>query len=241
MTIGNPTRPNDAPLRSDAPLSGLTQTRVRRRAAYGVGAGSGAEALAGIAAIALAIIGLAGVLPFVCAAVAALVVGGALLLEGIALASAYAEEARHALVPNDRHSESMIGADMSAQALGGAAGVTLGILALTGVAPWTLLSIAALVFGGTMLLGGPSRSELVRDEVLTAGDPTAAAPGTREVVHTSAGAMTLAGLATLALGILSLLKIGDAHTLVLVAYLVAGAASLLSGTALFGRMATALR
>ncbi|HKU42594.1 MAG TPA: hypothetical protein VJR89_30760, partial [Polyangiales bacterium] len=123
---------------------------LQKRAVQAVGVGSGVESLAGIGAVTLAILGLAGVLPFVFAAIATIVVGGGLLLEGIAIAGSYAAQARES-ADYDVRDESIVGGGMTVQTLGGAAGITLGIIALAAGGAWTLLSVAAIVFGGTLL------------------------------------------------------------------------------------------
>jgi hypothetical protein len=221
-------RPNDA----GTSLSPTTQRRVVQTTTVG----SSVESLAGIGAVTLAILGLAGVLPFVFAAIATIVVGGALLLEGLALASAYVPEARESALSQSE--EAAVGGGLSVQTLGGAAGIALGILALVDIAPLTLLSVAQLVFGGVLLLSGPVRAEMVNQHALTAD--TIRSTQTAQAVKASSAAMSMAGLAALALGILAILKVGSVATLVLVALLVTGGASLLGGSALVTRAARAL-
>ena len=46
-----------------------------------------------------------------------------------------------------------MGGGFTAEFVGGAAGIVLGILALVGIAPEILCSVAVLVFGGTLLFG----------------------------------------------------------------------------------------
>jgi hypothetical protein len=248
MTISNPTNgPNELgrrsePLTNPPPVVVQPQAPIQKRVTMTAGIGSGAEALAGIGAIALAILGLAGILPFTFAAIAALAIGAGLLLKGIAIAGSFAEAVRRHLLPADPAAQMMLSGDLSAQALGGAAGVALAILALVGVSTWVLLAVAAIVFGGTILVGGSSRPELVNDEVLSGGAPAGASSTTAGFARASGGAAALAGLATLTLGIVGLVNAGASmHTLVLVAFLVAGSANLLSGSALLGRVADVLR
>lgn len=228
-------RPSENPRASP---SGLTKTE-QKRAAYTTAAGSGLETLAGMGVIALSIIGLAGVFPFVCAAVSAIVVGGGFLLEGLAIAGAYAEEVRH--TQTDTHEASIIGGGMSVQVLGGAAGITLGILALAGVVPWTLLAISAIVFGGTLLFGGTARAELNDAQMARGGSDRHAQHMAAQALNASSGALSLAGIAAATLGILGLISVGSTATLVLVGLLIVGGANLLGGSALVTRVATSLR
>ncbi len=95
------------------------------------------EAVVSIAIIALAIVGLAGVYSVTMAAIATIITGAAILIEGGAFERGRLHE----------------GSGMSAQMLGAIAGIILGVLALMGVASITLLAVAMLVFGVTFLLG----------------------------------------------------------------------------------------
>lgn len=222
-------------------LNPSIQGSERRTLMYSMGSSSGVEALAAIGGVTLAILGLAGVLPFVFAAISAIVIGAGLMLEGLAIAAIYAEEMRRELVRSNKQEVAQISGGLSAQTLGGAAGVTLGILALVGVAPATLLGVTAIVFGASLLLGGPARPELVNEEIATAGDAADAPRNTGRAIKASGSGMALAGLASLALGVLGLAGVGPMLVLVLVAFLVAGGASLLGGSALLGRVIGAIR
>jgi hypothetical protein len=102
------------------------------------------EAIAAVAVIALAIVGLAGVFSETLAAIATIVLGAGILVEGGFFASA------SATVEERRLAES--GSYLSADFLGGIAAVVLGILALLGIYSSTLLAIAVLVLGAAFLL-----------------------------------------------------------------------------------------
>jgi hypothetical protein len=155
------------------------------------------------------------------AAIATIVIGAAILLEGGAFgagsfASRTATEA------------AAFEGGVSTMFLGGVAGIVLGILALLGIAQMTLLSVAVLVFGATFLLSGPSVSSAVYE---------GAAQGTtavREVGSAGAGGHVLVGLAAIVLGILALIGISQL-TLILVALLTLGAGALFSGSAVGAR------
>jgi hypothetical protein len=93
--------------------------------------------------MALAIVGLAGVFQSTMAAIAAIILGASILNEsGIHLAGFR----RYFALPMEEEAGTKI--------LGGIAGIVLGILALLGVAPLSLLSVAIIVFGGAFFLGG---------------------------------------------------------------------------------------
>ncbi len=113
--------------------------------------GSGAEAVAGAGALVLAILGLAGVFPTILASIAVIAAGAGFLFQGAAVA------ARHQrLAAEAGGGEAEIEAGMGAEMLGGIAGITLGILALVGVATMPLLAISIIVFGATSLFGSPA-------------------------------------------------------------------------------------
>ncbi len=118
------------------------------------------ESIGAVATIALAIVGLAGVFPMTLAAIATIVLGAALWIEGGMFAATY----KGALYRE--RAEALFtewGQGLTIEFLGGLGGIVLGILALLGVVPMTLLSVGALVFGGTFLFnseaGIGSRSE----------------------------------------------------------------------------------
>src|SRR5437764_8037100 len=92
-----------------------------------VASGSVMAAIVAIAVIALSIVGLAGVYPLTMAAIATVIIGAAILIEGGTFEAARAGDS---------------GAMFSTNAMGAVAGIVLGILALMGVASITLLSVA---------------------------------------------------------------------------------------------------
>jgi hypothetical protein len=195
-----------------------------------VATGSGAEAIAGGGALVLAILGLAGLFPMMLASIAVIAAGAAFLFEGAAVA------ARHRrLALESGGGEAEIETGMSAEIIGGLAGIALGILALIGVETVPLLAISAIVFGGTLLFGSPavyraSRAEpgnYIVDEIA------------RQTTVGAAGAQALVGIGAITLGILALVGIVS-QTLVLVAVLSVGGAALLSGGALTSKMVSLL-
>lgn len=207
----------------------------RREVREIVAGGTGAEAIAGGAAVVLAILGLVGAIPFYMLTIATIAAGAALFIEGAAMAGAHAKVAREGLNGDTRNQA--VGGGMSAQALGGAAGMVLGILALFGVAPFVLVPAAAIVMGGAMLVGGPAHTEIPTSVIETGGTTSARVRhATSESVKGAGAAMALAGLGAVTLGILVLADIGAPMTLSLVAILAIGAAALLAGSALMSRV-----
>jgi hypothetical protein len=130
---------------------------------------------------------------------------------------------------------------MSAQFLGGAAGIVLGILALLGMYPAVLLPVAAIVFGGTLLMacGTTARLNTLVIERHTVGHE-AARHIAGDMVSAASGVQALVGLAGIILGILGLVGMFP-WTLSLVAFLCVGGAVLLSGAAVSSKMLSMLR
>lgn len=140
-------------------------------------------------------------------AIATIVTGAAILIEGGALeAGALAFEAAGGEAR---------GADLSsvpsAEALGAIAGIVMGILSLLGVSSGTLLSIAVLVFGVTLLLSGSTFSE-------------------RAWFAGPADGQVLLGLSVTVLGLLAVIGVSPL-SLVLVGLLILGVAGLFGGSA----------
>jgi len=105
------------------------------------------EGVGAIATIALSIVGLAGVFPATMAAIAAIVLGAAILLEGGAVEFKNGRLAR--AMPIQGY-ETAAAADIQ----GGIGAIVLGILALLGVAPLTLLCVTLIAVGAAFLFSG---------------------------------------------------------------------------------------
>ena len=126
------------------------------------------ESLGGVGAMTLAIPGLASVLPFYLASIAAIAAGTALLAEGSAVTAQFSDLRSSAT--HGRVDLAELGGGMTTEMLGGLAGVTLGVLALVGVDPASLLATATLVFGGTLLVGSGLTARLNDALLLQWGD-----------------------------------------------------------------------
>lgn len=184
--------------------------------------GSIAEAAGGAGAVVLAILGLVGVLPVVFLSIATIGVGVALLFEGAGVAARYEE----ALQP-ETGAGSRLGGGITAEFTAGAAGTVLGILALLGVSSFTLTAIAAIVFGGGLLLSSGTTADI--DRVLAIRG-AGARPGDGGALVTAAGAQVFVGLAAAGLGVLAIIGLSSL-TLTLVAMLAIGFSVLMSGSA----------
>ena len=94
---------------------------------------------------------------------------------------------------------------MSAEFVGGATGITLGLLALLAVAPVTLTSVAVIVFGGALLLGSGANWRV--SSALSGGDTQRGEEMARQAVNAASGAQVLVALGSAVLGIRGRLRI----------------------------------
>lgn len=199
------------------------------------GGGSAIEAIAGVAAIVLAVLGLADIMPQYMAAIATIAVGVALVLECGVNAARYSRAvATTAGQPVHTHAGD-VGGGITAEFLGGLAGILLGVLALLNIVPEILLASAVVVFGASLLLSSGTLMELDSLAASATGPEASAAP-----VPSPAGSHVLVGLGAAVLGILALVGIAP-RVLTLVALLSLGASIVLSGSAIGSRMFSAIR
>lgn len=206
----------------------MTEARWDETTLHTLASGSIVEAVGGAAALVLAILGLATVMPQTLTAVATIAIGVALLTEGAAIAGRYARIVARSDMT--RVSAAELGGGTSAEFVAGGAGVVLGLLSLLGVAPMSLTAVAAIVFGGALLLGSGATYRL-------RAFPTQEheAETSREMVQAASGAQVLVGLSSAVLGIVALVGIAP-ETLTLVALLSVGATIVLSGAAITALM-----
>jgi hypothetical protein len=187
------------------------------------------ELVLGIGTVVLAILGIVGVFPSFLAAIAVIGFGAILLLQGGNVVLHYNDLLTEA-GGTSTVSASAIGRGVTAGFLAGIAGIVLGILALLRIAPITLLSVAAITYGGALMLtsGEPVwlNSFVAKDDAIM-----------RQLVHcmslAAVGAEIVAGLAALVLGILALVGIASLM-MVLIALLAIGISILLRSSALEG-------
>lgn len=193
------------------------------------------DAAGGIVTIVLAIIALSGVHPTMLLSIATIVFGAALLIQGGTMLSEYTRM----IFPTDTMSpaeEFGGGGGVAAVFLVAAAGIVLGVLALIGIVPETLVAIAIIAFGGALVLSSNAVWQLYRMKWISHR-----ATGRRlvsggeilawEMASGSAAVQCLAGLAVIVLGILAVIG-KEATTLSLIGLLVLGATVLLTGSTL---------
>ncbi len=137
-----------------ARFSNLLAEAAPRRVEQEIGGGLSAELLGGAAGVALGILALLGVSTMTLLAVSAIVFGASLLVGSAATAGV---DALMLGVPDDRTRqlahEAVRGAS-GAQLMVGLGAVALGILALLGIDPLTLVLAAMLAVGASVLLTG---------------------------------------------------------------------------------------
>lgn len=202
--------------------------------------GPSLELIAGAAAVVLVIVGLAGYLPFYMTSIAAIAIGGALLAHGAAVTARRADTTRRAAGDRTepRPEPIDLGGSAGGEFLGGAAAIVLGILALAGALPGVLLPVAAIVVGGTILLGAPAQPDVA--PIAPERDPRRSRL-TADTAERSSGGVVLAGLAAIVLGILALVGVGPVLILVEVALLAVGVALLVGGGAMIARFGRRLQ
>jgi len=198
-----------------------------------ISTGSLAEGLAGGAAVALSIIGLANIYSVMMVAIATTAIGASLLFEGGAVAARYSNLLSK--VSHGKFQTSEMGVGITAEFLGGVAGATLGILAILGVVPTVLVPVAVLTFGATLIFSSGITSRLSVLEISERKENPEFAEIAREAVNAAAVVQVMVGLVAIVLGILALINIAPV-ALSLVGTLIVGAAGFIDGTAISARM-----
>lgn len=197
-----------------------------------VRAGSLVERVGGVATIVLAIVALTGTLPLYLTAIAAITVGLALAIEGVAGAARYS---RLMAEGGAQWTGAETAGGTIAEFICGGATAVLGILALLHVVPMVLLPVAVVVLGAGLVFGSGARARLSRVMIQTHRGYEFMRLMAREVVLGATAAELLVGISGAILGILAL--VGTAPLiLVQVALLACGCSLLLCSVALSGRI-----
>ncbi len=191
-----------------------------------------ADAIGGVATAVLAIVGLAGVHSEMMVAIATIIFGAALLIEGGTMLTEYANmifPPGTTAVATDEFSHGSLTGVLAA----GAAGIVLGILALVGIRPVGLTAIAAIVFGSALLFSCNAVWHL--HKLRHSAEPTGEWRSGSEILaaemaYGSNGMQAIAGLAAIVLSILALI-LTSSGVLTLTALLVVGATLVLTGSA----------
>jgi hypothetical protein len=205
---------------------------VESRSAQTPAYGGLIDAIGGIATGVLAILGLTGFDPEGMAGIATIVLGAALMIQAGAILSEYT----HILFQSETTSAAHVlsgGDALGAMLMVGASGIVLGVLALLGIASATLISIAVIAYGGTLVMS----SGAVRQLYVLRGEVASTAPRwgheflAGQMVSGSVGIQLMSGLTAVVLGILAVAG-HTSRALTLAALLVLGVTVLLTGTAL---------
>jgi hypothetical protein len=179
------------------------------------------EGAAGIAAIVLAVIALAGISAAILASIVTIVIGVGLMVQAFNSA-AESSKAMTLAAPN---SQTEAGGEVMVDCLTGITGIVLGILALVGINATHLIPAALIVFGGALLLGGA-----IQMRPKTAPIVGMASGQAQLVSHqgsaAAGGMQVMVGIAAIVLGILSLIFM-TSWVLVLVGFIAVGAALLM--------------
>jgi hypothetical protein len=186
------------------------------------------EMAAAIAIIVLSVLGLVGVVPGAMLAIATIVAGAAILLQGAQLAS---EFRRLLIQPGAGAGTAAFGSGITLDFLAGGTGIVLGIIGLFRN-PGVLLPAALIVFGATLLLSGATaaRTGSVQSAIPEEGVALLIA---EQMAVMTAGAQVLIGIAAVVLGILALISI-YAGVLTLVGLLAVGGGLLMVSAASSG-------
>lgn len=202
-------------------------TASRDTAAYG----GLVDATGGVATVALAICGLANVHPQLLTAIATIVLGVALMIQGGTVLSDYAQVS----VPTETSTTQFSGSGVVALFLAGAVGIILGVLGILGVHPTVLSAIAMISFGVGLVLSSNSLWIVyaVRRSAATAGVARLSREAlANDIASGSAGIQALAGIAAIVLGLIALAGNQNDLTVNLAALVAVGAAVVLTGSSL---------
>ncbi len=187
-----------------------------------------AEAIGGLAAVVLSIIGLAGVLPTDMLSITTILVGLNLVFQGGALCSRCSALWESSV---GRRSRGGIFNDfMSASFFGGVAGIVLGVLSLIRMDTLMLAAVAAIVYGGSLLLDSGFSLRINAFELAAQPATGRSDVVTHEVASNAAGAQILVAVGAIILGILAVVGYAP-MTLSLVAFLSLGASVLMTSCA----------
>ena len=191
------------------------------------------EAAGGIAVVVLAVIGLAQHGNGFLTAIATIVLGVAVLGEGGAIAAQFSRTL--SLVSGRPFSAMELGNGMTAEIAAAGAAIVLGILALVGIHPLTLLAAAVIAVGASLFLTAAALERLSEVRAQSTVQPDVARIVVQASVGGAIGAQVLAGIAAIVLGIIALVTTGGLEgDLILIGLLVLGAAVVISGTVMTG-------
>jgi hypothetical protein len=196
------------------------------------------EAVGGIVAVVLTILGLAHVAPVFLVAIALIAAGAAVLLRGLTTVRDFAR-----LLARAGATTNLIdgGSALYIELLAGGAAIILGILSLLGVSSVDLVAIGVIALGGALVLSTTATARVTSQKLaMTSGGDQQARIVASEIVTGSVGTQAIAGLAAITLGILALAGFVPV-VLILIALLTIGSFILLDGVSIGGTILTVLR
>jgi hypothetical protein len=215
----------------------IRKVMQERHAMEWLAGGSETEEIISAGVLALAIVGLSGVLSPLMLAIATLIFGVGLLFQGGVMGYRFKTIASD--TGGGTKGKVEIGGGVTGGLIGGGAGVVFGILGILGVYPMVLLPIAAIAFGVSMVLEGAALSRVNKLELSQTCDIEQPRHIGRTAVRSSVGMQIFLGLGAVALGVIALAGILPV-VLPLVAMLAVAFSGLVSGTAVSGRMLSGL-
>ena len=210
-----------------------TSELVQEQHAYEVlSGGTMLEAIGGIAAVALTILSLAGLMPVLLTSIAVIAIGAALFMEGTSIAAEYRDLLSSA--SNNQLSAEELGSGISIEFITGIGAMALGVLSLIGVATFTLLPVSAIVLGAGVLLSSGTKSRLNTTKIRLADVNNTANVIAREIASTSIASEVFIGFGAMTLGILAIIGLSP-MVLTIIGILGVGCSNALAGSALSGR------
>lgn len=186
------------------------------------------EVLLAFGALVLSILGIVGLFPTYLAAVAVIGLGAILLFQSSTVVVRYGELLHEAGATKVDAWELSRG--ITAEFLSGMAGIVLGVLAILGIVPTTLLSVAVITYGATLLL---TCGESVLLNSLGKKENDLVFQLMYSMSLAAVGAQVLVGLTALVLGILGLVGMSSIM-MILVALLATSASILLRSSSVGG-------
>jgi hypothetical protein len=199
------------------------------------GVGFFAEAASGAAVFVCSLLGLAGVLPGVMAAMAAIALGVGLTVEGGTVASQYRKLLSMLRAPQGDPTD--LGSGVSIELIAGLLTVTMGILALLQVGAPSLMPVSVIVASSAMLVTSLAVSRFNDIAIDSIGLSDKARRVTHSAVSAAAGVQCFVGVATMVIGVVSLaVPSAIMQTFTLIALLTIGISEALSGSALAARL-----
>lgn len=160
------------------------------------------EAVLGIGAITLAIIGLAHAASIVLLSVATIIVSTALLFEEGAIAERYAAVSYESGQPFNKY---MWRLGMVGLFIGATGAIALGVLSLLSFVPMILIPTAVMTLGASLMIVSAINERLNAMEISIAKtDLTVQELGRETVMPSSSGVESFVGIAAVTLGVLSL-------------------------------------